>query len=88
MSGSGKSGIVDEWRKQHLDELDKTLAVLISIRDDTGEESKNRIDASKAIARMFGGLAPERSGKEKLTGSRPEMDDKLRRELDMYLNDL
>ena len=51
MSGSGKSGIVDEWRKQHLDELDKTLAVLISIRDDTGEESKNRIDASKAIAR-------------------------------------
>ncbi len=55
-----RDDIVQSWRQDHKDELDRTLAVLISIRDDTNEKSKDRIDAGRSIARMLGSMAPEK----------------------------
>jgi len=57
---SKQNDIAQEWRLAHKDELDKTLAVLISIRDDEGETAKSRIDAGRAIARMLGAMSPEK----------------------------
>lgn len=83
----GKNDLVDEWRKEHRDELDRTLAVLISIRDDPDEKSKDRVDASKAIARMLGGLAPDKViAGDKMTAARPDMDIALKAELEKYLD--
>ena len=55
-----KDDIVQAWRNDHKDELNRTLEVLIGIRDNPEEKSRDRIDAGRSIARMLGALAPER----------------------------
>ena len=45
-----------EWRRRHWDELDKSLHVLISIRDGA-TMPKDRIEAVKGITRMMGALS-------------------------------
>ena len=44
--------------------MDKNLAINISIRDDSEQKAKDRIDASKTISRMLGTLAPEKIEKK------------------------
>jgi hypothetical protein len=70
--------IVTAWRLEHKDELNKTLEVLISIRDNLDEKSKDRIDAGRSIARMLGALAPEKEGEaKKKAPEMPKMKDEL-----------
>lgn len=45
-----------EWRRRHWEELDKSLDVLITIRD-TAMLPKDRIEAVKGITRMMGALS-------------------------------
>jgi hypothetical protein len=63
--------LVNQWRADHKDELDKTLNVLIGIRDDLNESAKNRIDAGRSIARMLGSMAPEREEDKKAAPVKP-----------------
>jgi hypothetical protein len=51
--------IVADWREKHLHELDKTLEVWKSVRDDPDSSYKDRIEAGKAIARLLGAMSPE-----------------------------
>jgi hypothetical protein len=51
--------IVADWREKHLHELDKTLEVWKSVRDDPDSSDKDRIEAGKAIARLLGAMSPE-----------------------------
>lgn len=51
--------IVAAWREKHLHELDKTLEVWKSVRDDPGASDKDRIEAGKSIARLLGAMSPE-----------------------------
>lgn len=53
--------LLSEWRRSHWAELDKTIATLVSIRDDDSKSARDRTEAGKAIARMVGGMAPETS---------------------------
>lgn len=74
--------LAQEWRRAHKDELDRTLAVLIGIRDDAKQTAKSRIDAGRAIARMLGAMSPEKEDttpKEKVMKSATErgLDDLL-----------
>ncbi len=52
-----------EWREKHQGEMEKNLQTLIAIRDDTDASDKDRIEASKNLSRILGGLAPERGSK-------------------------
>jgi hypothetical protein len=45
-----------EWRRRHWEELDKSLKVLITIRDGA-PMAKDRIEAVKGITRMMGALS-------------------------------
>ncbi|MCK9597993.1 MAG: hypothetical protein M0R06_03065 [Sphaerochaeta sp.] len=54
-----QADIVQKWRADNKEELDTTLRVLIGIRDNPNEETKERVNACKAIAKMFGGMAPD-----------------------------
>lgn len=65
-----KSDIISEWREGHKEELDKCLAVLQGIRDDTEAADKNRIDAATAIARLMGAISTD--GKTKLSSMTPD----------------
>lgn len=56
-----------EWRRKHFKEMDANLKINIEIRDNTNEKAKDRIDASKTIARMLGTLAPEKIEKKEPT---------------------
>ena len=56
-----------EWRAKHFKEMDKNLEINIAIRDNPNEKAKDRIDASKTIARMLGTLAPEKIEKKEAT---------------------
>ena len=74
--------IVTAWRLEHKDELNKTLEVLISIRDNLDEKSKDRIDAGRSIARMLGALAPE---KEEAAKKRAQESPKVKSDLEEQL---
>jgi len=67
---------------EHKDELNKTLEVLISIRDNLDEKSKDRIDAGRSIARMLGALAPE---KEEAAKKRAQESPKVKSDLEEQL---
>jgi len=45
-----------EWRRRHWEQLDKSLAVLVAIRDGS-LLPKDRIEAIKGITRMLGALS-------------------------------
>ena len=47
---------LNEWRRRHWHELDLSMAVLVSIRDDS-LIAKDRIEAIKGITRMLGALS-------------------------------
>jgi len=53
-----------EWRRRHFKEMDINLKINKEIRDNPEEKAKDRIDASKTIARMLGTLAPEKIEKK------------------------
>lgn len=53
-----------EWRQKHFKEMERNMQINIQIRDDPNEKAKDRIDASKTIARMLGTLAPEKIEKK------------------------
>ena len=63
-----KEGNLAEWRKANFAETQRCLDVLISIRDCEEVDSKIRVDAAKAIARLLGSLAPERMAAPKGSG--------------------
>jgi len=48
------------WRESHFGELEATLKVLKSIRDDPEASHKDRIEASKSISRMLSAMSPSR----------------------------
>jgi hypothetical protein len=77
--------LVAKWRADHKDELDKTLNVLISLRDDVNESAKNRIDAGRSIARMLGSLAPEREEDKKAAPVKPVIKSKVEDDLEELL---
>lgn len=54
-----KDEAISTWRKAHVDELDKTLGVMKSIRDDPEAKDKDKIDAGLAIARLLGAVASD-----------------------------
>lgn len=51
---------LDEFRRKHIKELEQTIQVFISIRDNEDEQARNRIEAGKAVARMLSALQPDR----------------------------
>jgi hypothetical protein len=51
--------IVADFRQAHVEELEKTLKVLVSIRDDTDAGDKERTEAGKSILRLLGAMSPE-----------------------------
>lgn len=51
---------LDEFRRKHIDELEKTIQVFVEIRDNEDEQARNRIEAGKAVARMLSALQPDR----------------------------
>lgn len=51
--------LISEWRAQNLAELDKTMRVWVTVRDDPDSSDKDRIEAGKAIARLLGAMSPE-----------------------------
>ena len=55
-----------EWRRKHFKEMNANLKINVQIRDDPDEKAKDRIDASKTIARMLGTLAPEKIEKKEV----------------------
>jgi hypothetical protein len=57
------------WRDRHKGELEKSLKVAMAIRDDSLAKDKDKVDAIKTIARMLGGLAPERGSKSSSVSS-------------------
>jgi len=59
MKGLSKKDLA-AWRATHFKELEESLKVAMSIRDDPDAGAKNRIEAVKIIARMLDGLKPEK----------------------------
>jgi hypothetical protein len=49
-----------EWRQSHFAELEATLSVLKSIRDNTGAKDKDRTEACKGIGRLLSAMSPEK----------------------------
>ena len=60
--------VLKSWREKHWKELDVTMKVLKSIRDDDEANNKDRIEAGKAISRMLGVLAAEKVDTSKTGG--------------------
>jgi hypothetical protein len=52
-----KERLLLDWREQNWHELDESLKVAKGIRDDIKASSKDRLDAIRTIAKMFGALA-------------------------------
>lgn len=55
-----KEEALAEWRQKHFKEMNKNIKVMKAIRDNPDATDKNRIEATKAIARMLGTLSPEK----------------------------
>jgi hypothetical protein len=49
-----------EWRLTHFAELENTLKVLVSIRDNPEAKDKDRIEASKGVGRLLSAMSPEK----------------------------
>ena len=49
------------WRQSHFAELEATLSVLKSIRDDPKADYKSRIEASKSIGRLLSAMSPAKT---------------------------
>jgi hypothetical protein len=81
-----RDDVVQKWRSDNKDELDRTLAVMVGIRDDPDQKAKDRIDAGRSIARMLGGLAPEREDKK--SPPKPEIRSKVEDELERLIEKL
>jgi hypothetical protein len=77
--------LVNRWRADHKDELDKTLNVLIGIRDDIEQKAKDRIDAGRSIARMLGSMAPEREEDKKAAPVKPSIKSAVEEGLEQLL---
>ena len=56
---------LSSWRSKHFKELEATLKVLRTIRDDPEASHKDRIEASKSIGRMLSAMSPSKSGDSK-----------------------
>jgi hypothetical protein len=48
------------WRASHFPELEATLNVLVSIRDNPKAKDKDRIEASKGVGRLLSAMSPEK----------------------------
>ena len=48
------------WRQKHFRELERTLKVAKKIRDDDTATARDRIEASKLVARLLHAVQPER----------------------------
>jgi len=62
-----------EWRASHFGELESTLKILKSIRDDDTASNKDRIEASKSIGRLLSAMSPAKAGSDK---PKPQQDHK------------
>ena len=51
---------LSEWRAGHFAELEATLAVFKSIRDNPEAKDKDRIEAGKGVGRLLAALSPEK----------------------------
>jgi hypothetical protein len=49
-----------EWRLTHFAELEATLSVLKSIRDNPEAKDKDRTEACKGIGRLLSAMSPEK----------------------------
>ncbi len=58
-----------EFRESNKGQLQKSLDKLISVRDNPDTDDKNIIESSKQIAKMMGGMTPERGSKSSSTSS-------------------
>jgi CO dehydrogenase/acetyl-CoA synthase delta subunit len=91
VNAEDKQAALAEWRARHFEELDLTLTVLKSIRDNPRAKDKDRVDASKAIARMLDAVTPEKiekgsgAGQQKKNRDKPELSPELRERLDGLL---
>ncbi len=87
-----KRELLCAWRERYWGELDKTISVLIGIRDEVKSGPKNRIEAGKAISRMLGVLAAERIDASKtggaLTMTKPQLKGKHKTDIDAFLDEL
>lgn len=81
-----RDDVVQKWRSDNKDELDRTLAVMVGIRDDPDQKAKDRIDAGRSIARMLGGMAPEQADKK--VPAKPEIRSKVEDELERLIEKL
>ena len=54
------AGELRAWRASHFDELEATLNVLKSIRDDSDASNKDRVEASKSIGRLLAVMSPDK----------------------------
>jgi hypothetical protein len=48
------------WRASHFAELEATLRVLVSIRDNPDAKDKDRTEACKGIGRLLSAMSPEK----------------------------
>ena len=84
-----------KWRASHFAELEATLTVLKSIRDDPEASNKDRVEASKSIGRLLAVMSPDKvttlasDEKDSASVSRrniPTLPPALRAKLDSVLN--
>jgi len=54
------AGELRKWRASHFAELESTLNVLKSIRDDPDASNKDRVEASKSIGRLLAVMSPDK----------------------------
>ena len=58
--GKKKDDGLTEWRASHFAELESTLSVLKSIRDNPEAKDKDRTEACKGIGRLLSAMSPEK----------------------------
>ena len=68
---------VMEFRKKHYQaEMEENIKIAKSIRDNPEASARDRNEAIKTIARMVGGLTPDRTGGGKESSPVAQMDNK------------
>ena len=89
------AGELRKWRASHFAELEATLIVLRSIRDDPEASNKDRVEASKSLGRLLAVMSPDKvtalasDEKDSASVSRrniPTLPPALRAKLDSVLN--
>jgi len=69
-----------DFRERHIKELETSMKVACSIRDDKKATARDKNEAIKIIARLLSALQPDRSeldGKKSPTGKVDELSDNL-----------